>query len=96
MMDAATGPYAEVWVVRHHTMYRELKNRLPWSRMPDEVSSFSSVSFNMSGEPLTGEGGDFRFLEINKVLQNQFGGGGDPTTQKLENACVNYNNFQIL
>lgn len=97
-MDAARGLYAKVWVSRGHCMYRELElaDRLWWAQMPDELASFvkQTVSFNISGEPLTGEGADFRLEEINKSLQHLV--GGTPTPKKWETACENYNEIQSI
>ena len=98
MMHASRAIYAKVWVSRGHTMYRELElnDRVWWSQMPAELKSFvkQTLSFNLSGQSLTGEGADFRLEEINKGLQNLV--GGTPTSKKWKSACANFNEVQQL
>ena len=72
-MKTGLAKYAKLWSGRRHPLYRELEmaDTLLSVRAPDDLNHLllSASSMNLSGEPFSAEGADFRLEEINQQIQ---------------------------
>ena len=98
LADSARDVFSKVWSATHHPMYRLLEayDSVVNLCMPTEVKSQmdKTRSFNTSGIPYTGEGGDFKLEAKNKGAQHWC--GGNPTDLDWKNACINLDRLQEM
>ena len=94
-MEAGRAKFAKVWSGRVHPLYRELEmaDTLNLLRMPVTVKKLveKTMSLNTSGRPYTGEGGDFRLEEVNKVIQQWL--PKVPSGKDWEMICSNHDDL---
>ena len=93
LVEAARGSFAKLWSGLHHPMYRQLDtyDAVMSLCMPQALRQQmrTTCSFNTSGIPFTGEGGDFKLEELNKAVQHWV--PSVPT-----DACSNYSHLTKL
>ena len=97
-MEAGRAKFSKIWSARSHPLYRELEmaDSVMKMRAPAEVSELLSQlsSLNMSGEPYTGEGGDFRLEEVNKQVQQWL--PKSPTAADWVSVCRSHDGLNTL
>ena len=97
-MEAGRAKFAKVWTGRFHPLYRELEmgDTIALSRMPPAVRKLyeQSWSLNTSSRPYTGEGGDFRLEEVNRVIQQWL--PKVPSGKDWQKVCANHDDLVRL
>ncbi len=95
---AGRAKFAKVWCGRVHPIYRELEaaDTIAHFRMPEQIvdTVSQSASITISGDPVKGEGADFRLEEINKQVQHWL--PNIPSTADWKIACCNFDKLSTL
>ena len=98
LVEAARGSFAKLWSGQYHPMYRQLDayDAITTLCMPQKLRDTmkSACSFNTSGIPFTGEGGDFKLEELNKAVQQWIPSRPKPEDWRM--ACSNYSHLTKL
>ena len=98
LVDAAQASFAKLWSATHHPMYRLLDtyNAVVNLCMPEQLQDQMKeyCSFNTSGIPFTGEGGDFQAWGADKAVQHWM--PSVPTEDDWKAACQNYSRLKKL
>ena len=95
---AGRAKFAKLWSGRNHPLYRELEaaDSILLENAPKELQDLllQAASVNLTGQPFTGEGVDFRLEEINQKIQ--FWLPNIPSAHDWKLACSNFDKLSEL